>query len=132
MKIQHIISLLLLAGGITVGAQTTNTPSRNSDTRGFELSGHYPPGFYVLDKSGGQWPVAADIVVKAARFEEVANKSDEISKIITNKLAAIKKEDIFDRHSISSKQINNELETAANRLFSGNPIQGFDLWIAID
>jgi hypothetical protein len=27
MKIQHIILLLLLAGGITVGAQTTNTPT---------------------------------------------------------------------------------------------------------
>jgi hypothetical protein len=27
MKIQHIIPLLLLAGGITVGAQTTNTPT---------------------------------------------------------------------------------------------------------
>jgi hypothetical protein len=26
MKIQHIIPLLLLAGGLTVGAQTTNTP----------------------------------------------------------------------------------------------------------
>jgi hypothetical protein len=85
----------------------------------------------VLDRAGGEWPVAANIVVKAAMFEEVTNKSDEISKIITNKLANLKKEDIFDRGSISSKQINSELETEANRLFSGDPIQSFDLWIAI-
>jgi hypothetical protein len=36
MKIQHIIPLLLLAGGITVGAQTTNTTS-NTKTMSYTL-----------------------------------------------------------------------------------------------
>jgi hypothetical protein len=131
MKIQYIILVLLLAGGITVGAQTTNTPSHNSDTRSFTLTGHYSLGFHVLDRANGEWPVAANIVVKAARFEEVTNKIDEISGLITNKLAVLKKEDLFDRGSIGAKQINTEMEIEANRLFSGNPIQGFYLWIAI-
>jgi hypothetical protein len=32
MKIQHILLLLLLTGGITVGAQTTNSPARMKAT----------------------------------------------------------------------------------------------------
>jgi hypothetical protein len=37
MKIQHIIPLLLLAGGITVSAQTTNTPP-NTKTMSYTLN----------------------------------------------------------------------------------------------
>jgi hypothetical protein len=52
MKIQHIIPLLLLAGGITVGAQTTNTTT------------HTKTMSYTLDICGDkkiQNPTEADI-----------------------------------------------------------------------
>jgi hypothetical protein len=38
MKIRHIIPLWLLAGGITVGAQTTNTPSTQTKTMNYKLT----------------------------------------------------------------------------------------------
>jgi hypothetical protein len=55
MKIQHIIPLLLLAGGLTVGAQTTNTSPNAEQTNAVAIhDGHIsfslsPPQGWVLD-----------------------------------------------------------------------------------
>ena len=93
--------------------------------------GSFPSYFHVLDKSNGEWSVAANISIKTAYFQEVTNKSSEISRLITNKLAALKKEDLSGGGSDATKKINSDLEAEANRLFSGNPIQGFHLWLAM-
>jgi len=70
MKIHHIIPLLLLAGGITVGAQTTNTPP-HTKTMSYTLT-------FVLEDNQKKIPNPTDADIQAAMHTKV---SDDVGGI---------------------------------------------------
>ena len=79
-------------------------------------------GFAVRMRDDRLWPVAANVGVDPALFEQVKQRSKEIETVIAKRIAGLQKEDIFssrEQQLLIEREILNEI----NYRLLGNPVR---------